>query len=233
MANLKYYNETNSEWETLVIGKQGPSGIANATAPVTYDGGTQTVGLTDAFIGQTVRTYANASARATAIPTPSEGMLTYLEDLDRYESYTAGAWITVADASGWTDFTPVFGGLTIGDGFYSYSKFKKIGKTVNVQVRFVLGSTSSVSGDLRIDVPSEITRVTADSPGNIYGAFIDASANSISPISILVSSVAQRFFLRATNASTTYLTSSITSATVPFTWAASDNIIFSATYEVA
>jgi hypothetical protein len=93
MANLKYYNETNSEWETLVIGKQGPSGIANATAPVTYDGGTQTVGLTDSFIGQTVRTFANASARNTAIPSPTEGMVTYLEDSNIFQYYN-GSWIS-------------------------------------------------------------------------------------------------------------------------------------------
>jgi len=93
MANLKYYNEATSEWETLVIGKQGPSGIANATAPVTYNGGTQTVGLTDAFIGQTVRTYANASARATAIPSPTEGMMTYLNDTDQIEVWSGSGWV--------------------------------------------------------------------------------------------------------------------------------------------
>jgi hypothetical protein len=92
MANLKYYNETTSEWESLVIGKQGPSGIANAITPVTYNGGTQTVGLTDSFIGQTVRTYANAAARATAIPSPTEGMHTYLQDTDRLEFWNGSAW---------------------------------------------------------------------------------------------------------------------------------------------
>jgi hypothetical protein len=102
MANLKYYNETNSEWETLVIGKQGPSGIANATAPVTYDGGTQTVGLTDSFIGQTVRSYADAAARATAIPSPTVGMYTHLEDTGRLNFWNGTAWVqpTKANAQG-------------------------------------------------------------------------------------------------------------------------------------
>jgi hypothetical protein len=34
MANLKYYNEETSEWETLVIGKQGPTGLTGPTGPV-------------------------------------------------------------------------------------------------------------------------------------------------------------------------------------------------------
>ena len=33
MANLKYYNETTEEWETLVIGKQGPAGVTGPLGP--------------------------------------------------------------------------------------------------------------------------------------------------------------------------------------------------------
>jgi hypothetical protein len=33
MANLKYYNGATSEWETLVIGQQGPVGPAGPTGP--------------------------------------------------------------------------------------------------------------------------------------------------------------------------------------------------------
>jgi hypothetical protein len=33
MSNLKYYNTTTSAWETLVIGKQGPTGATGPTGP--------------------------------------------------------------------------------------------------------------------------------------------------------------------------------------------------------
>jgi hypothetical protein len=33
MANLKYYNETTEQWETLVIGKQGPAGVTGPIGP--------------------------------------------------------------------------------------------------------------------------------------------------------------------------------------------------------
>lgn len=33
MANLKYYNETTEQWETLVIGKQGPAGVTGPLGP--------------------------------------------------------------------------------------------------------------------------------------------------------------------------------------------------------
>jgi hypothetical protein len=38
-----------------------------------------------------VMTFADATARTTAIPTPVEGMVSYLEDVDRWEGYTT-AW---------------------------------------------------------------------------------------------------------------------------------------------
>ena len=47
MANLKYYNTTTSQWETLVIGAKGefgPTGPAGPTGPtgaVVPDGGTE------------------------------------------------------------------------------------------------------------------------------------------------------------------------------------------------
>lgn len=37
--------------------------------------------------------FASASARAAAIPTPTEGMLSYLLDLKRYERYTGTVWM--------------------------------------------------------------------------------------------------------------------------------------------
>jgi hypothetical protein len=45
MTVLKQYDEDSEAWETIVVGKQGPPGVVAASAPVTYDSGTQTVGI--------------------------------------------------------------------------------------------------------------------------------------------------------------------------------------------
>jgi hypothetical protein len=39
-----------------------------------------------------VRTFANAAARSTAIPTPTEGIVTWLNDVDRLDVYSNGGW---------------------------------------------------------------------------------------------------------------------------------------------
>ena len=41
MANLKYYNEATSEWETLVVGKQGPVGPEGPQGPAFIPGSSE------------------------------------------------------------------------------------------------------------------------------------------------------------------------------------------------
>ena len=85
-------------------GTNGTSGVAFATAPVTYNSGTQTVGLAQSFINQTVRVYADATARSTAIPTPTEGMVTYLQSTDLLQSYNGSAWVNVGTSNAGLEF---------------------------------------------------------------------------------------------------------------------------------
>lgn len=53
--------------------------------------------LNNYLMNQAVVVFANASARATDIPAPVEGMLTYLENLDKYEFYNGTAWVDLND----------------------------------------------------------------------------------------------------------------------------------------
>lgn len=48
------------------------------------------------FLGdQAVMTFADDAARGSAIPSPSEGMVTYLSDVNRVEAYTGAAFVPV------------------------------------------------------------------------------------------------------------------------------------------
>jgi hypothetical protein len=46
------------------------------------------------LMDQAVMTFGGTAARGSAITTPVEGMVTYLEDSNRYESYNGSAWIS-------------------------------------------------------------------------------------------------------------------------------------------
>ena len=45
MTVIKKYDDGTSQWETIVVGKQGPAGVVQANTPITYDGPSQTVGI--------------------------------------------------------------------------------------------------------------------------------------------------------------------------------------------
>jgi hypothetical protein len=48
-------------------------------------------------MNQSVIVFADAAARTTAIPSPVEGMLTYLEDTNAYESWNGSAFVNIND----------------------------------------------------------------------------------------------------------------------------------------
>jgi hypothetical protein len=47
------------------------------------------------LMDQAVMTFASSAARGSAIPTPSEGMLTYLSDTDSYEFWNGSSFVDI------------------------------------------------------------------------------------------------------------------------------------------
>jgi hypothetical protein len=60
--------------------------------------------LNDFLMRQSVMVFSSATARTSAITGPTEGMLTWLEDVHRFQYYTGTAWADLTDEpSGWSD----------------------------------------------------------------------------------------------------------------------------------
>lgn len=51
-------------------------------------------------VDQTVMVFASATARDTAIPTPTAGMSVYLEDIAQLQYYNGTAWTQVGTGAG-------------------------------------------------------------------------------------------------------------------------------------
>jgi hypothetical protein len=48
--------------------------------------------------------FSNSTARTSAITSPNEGMLTWLEDVNKYQYYSGSAWVDLGDQpAGWSD----------------------------------------------------------------------------------------------------------------------------------
>lgn len=60
--------------------------------------------LNDYLMKQSVMVFSNSTARASALTSPTEGMMTYLEDTNRFQYYNGTAWQDLSDeATGWSD----------------------------------------------------------------------------------------------------------------------------------
>jgi hypothetical protein len=190
--------------------------------------------INDNLMNQSVMVFSNSTARAAALTAPVEGMLTWLQDTDKYEYYSgAGAWVELVSSPTWTSFTPTWTNLTVGNGTYTSSSYSLNGKIAQVNIRLVFGSTTSISGDVSFTVPAAITRKVATTPSNNFLLLGDVPTSNFVGNVISSSLSATSFLLRVSLANTTYTNLDAISATVPHTWGTSDVISLAMTYEVA
>jgi hypothetical protein len=193
------------------------------------------------LMDQSVMTFADSTARGSAIGTAiaQEGMLTYLEDTDAFEYWDGSAFTALGSEPGaWTAFTPTWtSGLTVGNGVYNQAHYSLSGKTATLAIDFSLGSTSAVTGDLVLEVPSAVARKNTFSTGLYYAFFFDTGSGNFPGLSFPSTVNSARFLVRSpitrSGTNPVLLDNQNTSATTPFTWASTDRITFGATYEVA
>jgi hypothetical protein len=127
----------------------------------------------------------------------------------------------------WTTYTPVLTGPALGNGSIS-ARYLKIGKMVTVEVRFALGSTSTIGADNFISLPFN----AAQGAGlTIPVTLMDFGTTQFMGIGYL--QYADTIRLLVANTTSSYGTAALVTSTVPFTWTTNDYISFVITYEVA
>ena len=138
---------------------------------------------------------------------------------------TGLAYTTAATRYPWTTWSPTLAGITKGNGT-EIARYVKIGKTVIFNYSFTLGSTSAVTGNLSITLPStaangayNVTSWVEDSGVAAYPYFCAPNTTSVLVFGIITTG--------------TYASAFNTSSTVPFTWGTNDNIRIAGQYEEA
>ena len=119
-----------------------------------------------------------------------------------------------------TTYNPTFTGLTLGNGTVS-AKYCKVGGVIIDEIVITFGSTTAVTGEV------VISGMQASSGSN---PFIEGHVNLHDAGSTYYVGVARRhsataITIHAQNTSSTYASVATLSATVPHTWAVSDQII--------
>lgn len=149
---------------------------------------------------------------------------------------TLGSAIDTSVGTGllaWTSYTPTLGGAgwSVGAGSIN-GYYSKLGKNINFQIRVVFGAGATFGAGrptLSLPVTARTTSGNIDFVTDI--AYEDASAGA--RYSGTAESSTSALDLFAWNSSTTYLSITGLSSTIPMTWAANDVIYVSGTYEAA
>jgi len=125
----------------------------------------------------------------------------------------------------YTNYTPTISGLTQGNGTL-IARYAQSGKTVVGQVKFTLGSTSSITGGIVVSLPVTVSGAV-QATGNLVDNFAAAY-----PLGYETAGTSD-MYLRAINTSGTYAGYTNTSSTVPFTWGNTDYFEFFFIYQAA
>jgi hypothetical protein len=178
---------------------------------------------------QAVMTFAGTAARGSAIPTPVEGMVAYLNDSNSYESYTGAAWVPMLQTGSWTSYTPTLANLTLGNGTLN-ARYAVVGKTLFFYFQLTLGSTSAVGSGPTISFPAGITSALANNAPFGFGTTSSIGGNRYA--FVLYQNSSSNYSPRVLNASATYIAHESVTATVPVTWATGQTMYFNGTTEI-
>ena len=135
----------------------------------------------------------------------------------------------------YTAYTPTFTNLTVGNGT-STARFSRVNNVVNYFGYFTLGTTSAVTGGIRITLPVTANAIYAGLNGIPIGnsSFYDTSAGIWYKAEVMSIGSTTLGLTRLLRADGTWLTNQgETNATQPFTWTTGDQVLWNITYEAA
>jgi hypothetical protein len=178
------------------------------------------------LMNQSVSTFSSTSARNSAITSPVEGQLAYINSNDILTYYTGSAWANLLFSTAWVAYTPTLTNITLGSGGTSAFYYQVVGKTINVRGRITLGSTGSLGGVATFSLP--VNAILSDQFWD-GGAILNDSGTTFYPGMVRVGTSTATVLAYTSNMS--YVTAVNTSATIPFTWGSADVINVGFSYE--
>lgn len=151
---------------------------------------------------------------------------------NKIPKFTGSGTATLINHIAWTDWTPSWTNLTVGNGTVT-ARYTQIDKTVFGRLTFVFGSSSAVSGTVSFTLPATAVSyagTAATQPMGIVN-FFDTGTAQFGGVVCFASTTTARVYVY--KADGTYIQNATLSSTVPMTWATGDELSISFTYEVA
>ena len=133
-----------------------------------------------------------------------------------------------------TDWTPSFAaGVTVGNGSVS-GNYQQVNELIVVQGSFVLGSTSAITGEVRVDLPVNAVN-TFELSNSTFVQILDTSASRYfrgSGRAQNATEVRLRVLIAETGSSD-YVYAKAFSSSIPMSWASGDRLEWLSIYRTA
>lgn len=147
-------------------------------------------------------------------------------------NFVAGQVLTATELNAIADptaFTPNWTGVTVGNGTTN-GVYYRVNDTIFMQASLVFGSTTSITAAVFLDFPVAANTTYKDGNGGQVTLEDDTGSIYMGPT---LRNNTTSFGVRVWNTSGTYLTASVLSSTVPFTWTTNDRIDITHWYQAA
>jgi hypothetical protein len=131
----------------------------------------------------------------------------------------------------WTDWSPSYANLTVGDGTV-VARYTQIGKTIVADFTFTLGSTSAVGTGPTVSLPVNANTSNYTLGLNLVGTALMGGVTATPRTGMVRLATGQVMEPFAQTSSGTYTQIVGVTAAVPLTWATGDVLYMRAIYEV-
>lgn len=136
----------------------------------------------------------------------------------------------------WTTWTPTWGGLTVGNGTV-IARYFRVGNTVSFRLLFTAGGTSVFAGTFTFSLPVAIRNDYAAGLEGIHSQVVLVDGGSAATRTVggayVASAGSSTVGMIVDRLGGTYATAAVVNTTTPWTWAATDTISVTGTYEAA
>lgn len=233
------------EWTIDVLEDTGsgtPATPDSAISLATVSVAAAQTSVTDSHIADTrtqacliTSKYPIVTADADRPDNPFESELIWRLNKNCYEVYDGSEWREITTrgdtGSAWTSYTPTLTATTsnptMGSGSTRSGAYMQVGKMVTVRATVKFGTSGTAAGSGTYEISLPVTAKTI-STGRQSGSatFFDNSASDFGDGVVFIDN-------GATTKARLSMDSTVVSNSAPWTWAASDQIDFTMTYEAA
>jgi len=169
---------------------------------------------------------------STRPASPFAGQQIYETDTSKSLIYNGTAWVQTENLGAWTTYTPTLTNIAVGTGGQAKNegRYIRLGSLVMFEIQIALGTSGgSVSGVIGATLPP----ITQQAAGHHSFSARMRDAGTAIFDTLTDNSTIGRVEVYALSASGTYASGATTSSTVPFTWAANDEVFIWGFYEAA